>query len=421
MTKKMWDILPPKTSLPSHDKEIREISLEKEEIVKKTKIKKGWLLTPLFFVILAVFYFKVSSAEIKIWPVTEVTYVEAKLIVDADVKEIDFEKGIIPGSIFESEETVSGTFPSTGKAFKKAEGVISLCNAYTTKSEEWWIGTRFMSAEGKTFKSKAEIPVPGAEIKDNKLVAKCVDVPVIAAPEEDYNGEDYNGEDYNIGPSNFSIVSFRGTQRYTKFYGESFEPMRGGGKSLVVTEEHLEKAKESLVKEIEIKAANSLEEKIGEDFVLLEDTLKTEITESLSLIKVGDEMESFNFRVNAKLTGIIFEKKDVDLFTENFILAKAGEGKVVHQKSLNIGYTPQVVDLEAGRLVVYLNVSASIYSGADLAMLKSGLAGKSLAEARFFLQNQPGILNTELNFSPFWVNSIPKDLSKVKIEYPIIE
>ncbi len=421
MTKKMWDILPPKNSLPSPHKEIKEVSLEKEEVSKETKIKKGWLLAPLFFVILAVFYFKVSSAEIKIWPETEVTYVEAKLIVDATAEEIDFEKGIIPGNIFESEETVSGTFPSTGEALKKAEGVISLCNTYTTKSEEWWIGTRFMSAEGKTFKSKAKISVPGAEIKDNKIVAKCVSVPVIAAPEEDYSGEDYNAEDYNIGPSNFSIVSFRGTQRYTKFYGESFEPMRGGGISLVVTEEDLEKAKESLTKDIKIKAAKNLQEKIGEGFVLLEDTLKTEITEQPSLVKAGEEMENFNFRVNAKLTGIIFEKKDVDTFTENFILAEAGEGKVVYRESLNVGYTPQVVDLETGKLVVYLDVSASIYSEADLATLKSGLAGKSLAEARFFLQNQPDILNTELKFSPFWVNSVPKDLSKVKIEYPIIE
>ena len=421
MTKKMWDILPPKTSSPSYQEDIKEVSLEKEEEVKKTKMKRGWLLTPLFFIILAVLYFKISSAEIKIWPETEVTYIEAKLIVDANVEEIDFEKGVIPGSIFESRETISGTFPSTGKTLKKAEGVISLCNSYTTKSEEWWIGTRFMSAEGKTFKSKAEISVPGAEIKDNKIVAKCVDVPVIAAPEEDYNDEHYNAEDYNIGPSNFSIVSFRGTQRYTKFYGESLDSMKGGGESLVITEEDLEKAKESLVRDIKIKATNSLEEKIGENFVLLEDTLKTEITEQSSLVKAGDEMESFNFRVNAKLTGIIFEKEDVDVFTENFILAKAGEGKVVHQESLNIGYTPQVVDLEDGRLVVYLNVSASIYSGADLAALKSGLAGKSLAEAKFFLQNQPEIINTELKFSPFWVNSIPKDLSKVKIEYPVIE
>lgn len=413
MTKKVFDILPPESSKPLPQKE-PVFAEEKPRLPKAPKGKKRkivWVLIPLFLIIIVVLGFKISRAEIKIWPETETVTLIVELTVDAGVEESDFSNNIITGKVMEAEGSVSETFLSSGQTLKKAEGVIRLYNTYTTKSENWLTGTRFVSADGKLFKSKDKIVVPGAEIKDGKMVPSYIDVPVEAAEE---------GEDYNIGPSHFSIFVFRGTPRYTKFYGESSESMTGGGTSSQVTQQDLGVAEETLKGRAKIAAKNNLEGKTADNFVFLPDILETEISEQFSLARAGDEKEQFNFAVKAISTTIVFRKEDAENFVKGVILSQIPEQKLLYAPSLTIDYTPEIVDLESGRVVISLDFSAKIYPEINLDILRKGLAGKSLEETKIFLENRPSIMSAEIQFWPFWVKSVPNDLNKIEIQYPLI-
>ena len=364
MTNKIRDILPPEEFVPvpqeMEEQQIEELE-EKEKLPKKIKVNWAWLLVLLFLIIVAVIGFKMPKAEVKIWPEKETVYFKTNITLDTGLKASDFENEIIPGYFFETEETISETFSSSGEALEKAEGIIRLYNEYTTKSENWLAGTRFVSSEGKLFKSKDGILVPGAEIKNGKMTANYVDVLVEAAEP---------GEEYNIGPSHFSIIAYKGTPKYTKYYGESFEAMKRGGDSFKVTVQDIENAQSSLIDKVKDKAITVLESKVTDEFIFLEDVLDTEVIDIFSLAQEGDVLEEFDLRVTVKATTIVFEKEQVKNFAKEFISSRIPAEKLLYEESLSINYTPQVVNLESGKVIVALDLSVINYPDIYLQFLK---------------------------------------------------
>lgn len=423
MAKKIFDILPPKPPTTFREEKKPPI-IEKVTLPKRVKEKVVWvspkislkksLILVILILIMAGFLlsFKFSKAEIKIWPETDMVNFKTKLSVEKGIGIPDFKNKVIPGEIFEIEKTISQEFPSSGKLLKKAEGTIRLYNEFTTNTENWLSGTRFVSSDGKLFLSKNKIAVPGAEVKNGKMVPSSVDVPVIAAEP---------GSDYNIGPSHFSIVVFRGTPRYTKFYGESLQPMIGGGESYRVTKEDLEQAENTLTNKAKTESKETLKSKISSEFLFLGDAVETKILDKFSSATVGTEIEKFNYQVKVKSTTISLKKENIEKFAEQFISLQIPEGKLLYKESLKIDYTPEVINLESGKLSLSLNLSAKIYPEIDEILFKKGLVGKPLSETKIFLENQPRILKSEIRISPFWVKTIPQNIEKIKVKYPLID
>lgn len=418
MVRKIFDILPPdQVPPPDIRKPAREIKEEETgRPPKKTNKSSVWVLILLVLAIGGAIGFSISKAEIKIWPETETVFLKTKLRLDTEIGKADFVNGVIPGQFLNVKESLSESFLSSGRSSEKAEGVIRLYNAFSTKSENWLEGTRFVSSEGKLFKSKNKIAVPGAEIENGKMIPRYVDVPVVAAEA---------GEEYNIGPSNFSIFVFRGTPRYTKFYGESLNSMTGGGGSPQVTAKDIEDAKESIIVKTKIAAKESLEASVMDDFIFLDDILETEVEDVFALAKEGDNVESFNSRATVGAVTIIFKKEEVQNFVKDFVISKLqtpeDKGKILYENSLKIDYSAQVVDFESGKVTLSLNFSVKIYSDIDLDLLKKTLIGKSLTETKYLLESEPEFASVDVKFWPFWVRSVPGDLNKINLEYPIID
>jgi|YelNatPaOPRAMG01_1025707.scaffolds.fasta_scaffold17598_2 hypothetical protein len=415
MPQKIFDILPPKREKPKPliIKKEQKTKVSFPKITPKISFKKIFLFfLILILVLIPLLSFKFSRAEIKIWPsIEEVSFVEI-VTIDTKAENLDLEKKTIPGKIFETEETFSNSFNSTGKVLKKAEGTIRLFNEYTTQDEVWKEGTRFVSSDGKLFKSKDKIYVPGAKIKDGKIEASFVDVPVIAAE---------GGSQYNIGPSDFSVVAFKGTPRYFKYYGKSFEPMKGGGEFSVVTKEDLERAEKELINFAGQRAKEILEKKIGENFSFSEDAIEISVLEKNSLAKEGDEKEKFDFQIKAKIRAIIFSKDDLSNFAKNYLISKIQKEKEIYLPSLKIDLKGEVKNFELGKASFQMKVSAKTYSRLDPLSVKKAVAGKSLEETKFFLLNQKEISKSKIEIYPFWVRKIPDDINRIEISYPLID
>ncbi len=415
MNKKIFDILPPKETPATFPKVVEKekpkaqapkLSFQREG----SKGKKWVILVSIVIIFIGIScYFTLSKADIEIWPEAESQTFETKLTIDESVSQPDFLTEVIPGEIFETEQEISQEFPSSGKVLKKAEGKIRLYNNYTTKSETWLKGTRFVSAEGKLFKSKSKIFVPGAKLERGKLVPSYTDVEVIASEP---------GADYNIGPSTFSIYVYRGTSKYTKYWGESSKAMVGGGEASQVTQDDLDQAKKVLTEKITKECQAFLKNETPSEFKLLEDALKTEIIEDSSSAKVGNELETFSFQIKTKSKTLAFKEEDVKNFAKDLILSQISKDKDLYQKSLEINYSLQSIDLDSnqGEMVLNLKLSAKIYSHIALETLKEMLKGKSLGETRIVLNNQPQITKVQVRFWPFWVRKVPENPDKIKIK-----
>ena len=451
MSKKVTDIFPP-------SKKEKEIKIGKEDLSSSSAtraaakgkeeespsglktstsqasilpLKKGLFISLFFLVLLGFFcYFTLSKAEIEIWPETEILTSEIKLTVDKEAKESDISAKIIPGEIFQKEKTLTEVFQSSGQVLKeeKAAGTIRIYNAYSTSPQALVATTRFVSSDGKVFRTPLKVTIPGGSYEKGKFVPGEIDIMVLA---------DEAGPEYNIGPANFSVPGFAGTDKYTKFYGQSFQSMAGGFREEVskVTKEDLTRAEDLLTeqakKECEELLKNELQsEEISSKFNYFLAELRTEIIEKFSLAVAEEETKEFKFQVKARCENLLFQKEYLKSFAKESITEALAEvekkessstiyqvpqDKKLYEESLKIDYSPETVDLASGKIILSLNISAKIYSEVDVYNLKNALVGKSLPEAKIFLENQPKIGKVSVKLWPFWVRKVPEDLNKIKI------
>jgi len=424
MPKKIFDILPPKESEkkdfhpPTTGKEEfpgpkpLEFRLEKPGIRFPFRGKKNLVLSASILILAFLFcYFTLSKAEIEIWPDSEVLTFQTKLTINKEAEQSDFLNKVIPGQIFEVEKTLLEEFPSSGKALKeeKAGGIIRVYNDYSTSPQVLVATTRFVSADGKLFRAQERVTIPGGKYEGGKFVPGYLDIKVKA---------DQPGPEYNIDPSTFSIPGFAGTARYTKFYGRSFQAMTGGfsEETPKVTQEDLDQAQKILEEKALQNCQTALREEISSEFILLEDTLDSSILETFSLARPNDELEKFSFQVKVGSRALVFKTEDVKNFAKDFILSQIPESRKLYQESLKINYLPETINLESGKIALTLDMEAKIYSDIGQINLKKELGGKSLTEAKLFLENQPQITEVRVTLWPFWVRKVPEDTEKIEIK-----
>lgn len=415
--------------LPKKKEKPLVIPSEEEEVkVKKPKVKrsfpssgKKWMKRGGIFILLAVLiflFFYLPKAVIVIWPETENADFSLTVTIDGGANDISLANRVIPGNMFEVEKSVSDDFSASGRATKegKAEGTITVYNEYSTQSQVLIPTTRFISTEGKLFRTPTRVVIPGGRQEGGKFVPGQINIKVVA---------DEAGPEYNIGPSTFSVPGFAGTDRYTKFYAKSSQAMTGGfleGGSLV-TKDDLEEAKNYVTAAAKEEAESALLEDLGSEakssFIFIDSVVQTEVTETFSSAQESQEINTFDYRARAVSKTLIFRKADLESFAKEYILSKFTEGREVWTESLTISYSPETINLASGKMVLSLNVSAKVYQSLDSGRLKEVVSGKSLTGSKIFLENQAGVTRAEVEFWPFWVKRAPGDLDKIGITLKI--
>lgn len=422
MTKKVVDIISPKKGKVSVSSKREESKLPKSKFPAPKLNKAGlvfWIVGGVFIIGFLFAFLTLSEARIKVWPKTETVTFDTKVTVDTSAIFVDAELAVIPGEIFSKEKSVAERFISSGEILQesKAQGTITVYNEYSTDPQVLLATTRFVSIEGKLFRTQNKVTIPGGTYVGGKLVPGEIDILVVA---------DESGPEYNIEASTFSIPGFVGTSRYTKFYGRSSVPMTGGFIETrpKITNEDLDKAETAVSKrakrEVEDLLVSVLKtEKQGEGYGYIEKAIETEIIDTMSLARVGEETENFSFQVDAKAKTLIFQQEDLEEIARDFVLSQIPEGKQIYGESLKVNFWPDTTSLDSGKITLSVNVSVKVYADMDLSALKTDLVRKSLLETKIFLENQPGIARTSIEFWPFWVSKVPEDLNKIKLQMEV--
>ena len=412
MTRRIIDIIK-----PGEIKKKEKIStLKKEEEIKLERPSFRIFLIPIILVIiigvgLGIFsYYFSLGVKIIIQPKQDILSSQMQVTVDKGANDINIFAKIIPGHLFQEEKTISQEFPITGKVLKetKAEGIIRVYNKYSTSSQILVAATRFISSDGKLFKSLERVVIPGGKYEKGKLQPGYLDIKVKA---------DQPGEDYNIEPSTFSIPGFAGTPKYTGFYGKSFEPMKGGfrGEVAELTEKDIENAKNSLSQRLFKETRNNLKSKIFPDFVLIEEAIKDRILET-SLPQTSVSQETVKVEIRGISEVLVFKKTDLENFAKETLLFQNPADKKLHQESLKIDYSLVKSEIDLGKLTLELQTSVKIFSEIDEAQIKENIVGKTPSQIREFLSIQPQIEKTEIKLLPFWSKEAPKNIEKIKVE-----
>lgn len=388
-----------------------KISLPSNLVSLKGFFKIILLIFP--FILLALFgIFALSSAEIKITPKQEDFDFVFNIKGDTGINAVDSEQNAVPLELFQVERTISQDIQSTGREVResKAHGTITVYNTYSSSPQTLVETTRFVSDNGKLFRTKKTVTIPGATVEAGKIIPSSLAVEVEAAEA---------GEAYNIGPSTFSIPGFKGTPKYTVFYGKSNESMTGGlrGEVAVVSQNDIDEALNNLTSQVREEAQGELTRKIPQNLKLIDGSREVKITE-VQKPEAGQEGERFKLSVRAFARALSFDENDLNnLIKENIRKNFSSQEKELVLDSLNVIYTlNKFPDFEEGILDTNLKVQGKVFCKLDKDIIKQALAGKSEAALKEYLNANQAIEKAQISLWPFWLKKIPEDSNKIKIK-----
>lgn len=362
---------------------------------------KFWLFGAAILLLFLVFLHLNVSAEIEIWPKKENQVAVAEVKIDAQVPEANFASKTLLGFVFTREDEISQEFSATGvsEVNQRASGRLRVYNNYSLL-QVLVENTRFLSAEGKLFRSTKSVTVPaGGDLE----------VPVTAAE---------SGSSYNIKPTTFSIPGLVGSPRYTQVYAKSFSAMSGGleGKTTQVSQTDLSRAQEELENKLGQELRRELEEISGTVLTLLVSGIEEEILENSSSHAAGEATERFTLTMKMKARGLSFRNSDLEALGEKVILAELDAGKKIWPESFKMDWSLQEIDWKEEKAILRLEVSSQVYPEIDLISLEKAFLGKSLSATNALLVSYPEIEKFKISLWPFWRKSIPDNLDRVEIK-----
>jgi len=418
------------------EKEIEEINEEREEsitvvapglkekFVKKERAinKKILILLGVFFSLVAFYYLGfifLAKAEINITTKKIEMPFSGVVLIDTNVSSIDFNNAIIPGNsfIFKANETQEFSSTGQGKDEKKAKGIITIYNNYSTSPQILVATTRFETPDHKIFRLNSRIVIPGATTKNGKLVPSTIDVKVTA----DKSGPDYNIEACNLPDCKFTIPGFEGTSKFDGFYGISAKPMAGGTFASVplVTSEDIKSAEEIIFQKVMDSINQDLENKIPkkpkELTVLSGAKSSTNLTNLSSDASIGDHREKFSVSVEGEIKVIAFDEDGIIEYIQE-ILEKDRDENYDYCQKPELEYLELKTDFSKGTMKMSVKTNQIVcYKLSSEEEIKQLIAGKNKEELNQIFESNPGIKDVEVNLSPLWIRKVPNSLDKINL------
>jgi hypothetical protein len=361
-------------------------------------------------------YLYVPKATITLSAKKEVKSAEANITTTTNQESIDLEKSIIPAKVLDFDDTVSQTFVATGEksvSDQKAKGKITIYNEFSSLPQPLVATTRFISEDQKIFRLVQSVTIPGTTKVGTEIKPGVTEAEVIA---------DESGDGYNIPAANFSIPGFKdsGSEKYAKIYAKSTAAMTGGGTGgstvKMITDKDLADAKDKISLEITDAIKQKVKDSVGSGQVVLDKAISLEEPVYTLSGAVGDIVDNFEIKVQAKAKAIVFLESDLKKLA-NTIIVKTKNSKVnLNDGALIIDYGQVNADFSANTLDIAMKASSVTEPNFDLEAMKKGFLGKDTEALTDYLKSYPNIEKAEVEYwPPVFVNKVPMQEKRVEV------
>lgn len=318
----------------------------------------------------------------------------------------------VPYQVMTLARTVTRTIPSTQeqRVERRAEGTITVYNAYNTASQRLIKNTRFEAPDGKIYRIDESVVIPGATRNaDGTLAPGSIDVVVYA----DSPGPEYN----KTGETVFTIPGFKGDPRYEKFSARSKTPLAGGfiGIEKVVPESELTRAREEMKQELENALPRAFAEEVPAEFMLVPDSVTLSFTDAPresgeGVAIVGLTAEGHQAMVRERDLASFLARSNISEYEGEAVLF-GQRGDVVltlTQKPERLGESPLGLRISGEIALVWQY---------DAEGLKAELAGKERDAFEGVIRGyRPEITKAEASIRPFFNSSFPEEPSNITVE-----
>ncbi|MCR4323201.1 MAG: hypothetical protein NUV61_03905 [Candidatus Azambacteria bacterium] len=411
-----------------HDEEVRYNHPEKERSADVTynttpsspeRVMRGKSLLTTKFVIIsfttaailagAAFFILSPRLSVTVIPMKESLRFDFQAIADSKTSVLDVDKSKVPGQIITIEKEVNGEYIASAKqdTATKAEGMVTLYNEFSSSAQPLVKNTRLRSPDGKIFRLKGAVTVPGATVQGGTVTAAgTVETTVIA---------DEAGAAYNIGSSSFVIPGFEGSSKFASFSAKSSSAMTGGGsgEGYVATADDIARAKTALQSKLTEETKGYVEANIPKGFVVLEGSA-TQRTPEFSANQ-PDADGKFIAHIKVTYDVFAFSENDIAALAEYHLSKKLLDARKALPGTRVITYEREAFGPNRETLSFTVKASELVEGAIDGQQIKEMLAGKGEVDIQKILSANDAIESAEATFWPFWISLAPSNPKRITI------
>jgi hypothetical protein len=309
------------------------------------------------------------------------------------------------------EESGERTVAASGqeKVAERASGTMTIQNAYSSTKQRLIKNTRFESTNGLIYRITESVEIPGyTKSSDGAIVPGIATAKVIA---------DGTGEQYNIPAGSFTIPGLKGSEQYEKVTGTTKEPMTGGfeGMKFIIDEGELSTARQELHLELRAKLFARLANERPNGFVFYEPSVTFEY---ISLPPAEASGQSVTIKEQVRLMAPLFKS---DTFSAH-VAKRAIPGydgepvRLADAQALSFTYPASSTNLSnVDSFEFNLSGQPEIVYVYDAEQLRTRLLGMSQQQLPLVLADFPAIERSKAIIKPFWRDTFPKDVEKIRI------
>ncbi|MBI4122757.1 MAG: hypothetical protein HY458_00130 [Parcubacteria group bacterium] len=378
----------------------------------RRKLPRSFVLSALalclvFVSVLGIHLFA-AKATIRVTPDSREVFVEQEVLAAKKEAILPAQAGeVIEALPLTKQQDGTRLFSATGKSSKQgqARGVITVYNTRPSTPQILVANTRFVSQDGKLFRSTARVVIQGA-VQGGDPGSLNVDVVAAEA-----------GEDYNIGPSSFSLPGLAGSVLYTAIYGKSSAPMTGGSKSetTVVAQDDLDRGKDMIATELREQAKQELRKQLPAGYEIPEDAFLVESSQTSSLAKAGAELSQFNVTGKVRVLAIAFSRSALNDFLSRSMQKELSLRETILERTVQSGYTFKNVDHKKGALLLAGFSKGKAYATVQKQDVALRVQGKAPDMAIRQGEATEGVKNLAISLWPFWEWRVPTDLNRINV------
>lgn len=380
-----------------------KIILKKEEIFQPEKIKKKRKsLVKIVFLVLAFCLIVFLSVKI----LSKFSSVEVKVGLRYELKNINLENSLGFEVVrLEHEESVAAKATGISAAGWKASGLIVIYNTYSSHSQKLSKETRFEAPNGKIYKIKGPVVVPGNGSVEAIVYAEKT------------------GPEYNIGLVDFTIPGFKGTAKYEKIYARSKIEIKGGASRTVsfITADDLEQAKNKTNKDIEKYLKETINKQKPADYLIYDGALKFIFSDDSSNLKFGEVAEDFVFKQKGEVVGFLLKKDDLSKILVEKYIQNTDNSDIYVDNLEELEFTLFNENSDGNRLNFRLNGDARFVWKINTESLVADLMSVKKGKYEDVFAKYQNIKKAEIFFKPSWWRLVPKDSSRIKVESTIFK
>jgi hypothetical protein len=369
----------------------------------------GWTIAALVVLVAALYGITVTFGSAKI----DITFKKTPFgyngafTADKAASQINASQNVIPAQVFSVPKNITQQFPASGEqnVSLKAQGTITIYNAYSSSQQSLVATTRFVTPSGAIFRLVNSVIVPGAAVTNGQIVPSSITAPVVA---------DQAGPAYNVSSTpKLTIPGFEGTPKYTAFYGALTSGTSGGfvGEKAVPTASDIATAKQKVTDTLTSDLQNSLTGSYTNNFKILPGATAIQITK-MAVNTSTDATGKFSVFGEGTLSAIGFDETAF----KGFLLSLAQPTEASSTFSdLTITYATATPDFTNGKLSFSVGVQGSLEPIFSADNFSGTIAGEKIGDAKTAISSLSQLQEGTISVWPAWLWQIPANTKKIQV------